>query len=96
MAEGTRRSADGLDRENANVGTTHHQRLRHERCELTSQRTHIEFFRLPGRLGCSQLERGLAYAPYADMLWCETSGISLRRYPFDLSGKALAYNYLRH
>src|SRR5881628_481698 len=49
--------------------------------------------------GCGPIARGLAYAPYADLLWCETSSPDVEearqfadaihaRYP----GKLLAYN----
>jgi isocitrate lyase len=62
------------------------------------ERTPEGFFRLHGGLECA-IARGLAYAPYADLLWCETSTPDLdearrfaegihRRFP----GKMLAYN----
>ena len=35
-------------------------------------RTREGFFRLRGGIDCA-IARGLAYAPYADLLWCETS-----------------------
>ena len=39
---------------------------------ITGERTHDGFFRT--RAGLEQaISRGLAYAPYADMIWCETS-----------------------
>jgi isocitrate lyase len=65
---------------------------------LTGERTAEGFFRI--RAGLDQaIARALAYAPYADMLWCETSHPDLdeayqfasaihREYP----GKLLAYN----
>ncbi len=65
---------------------------------LTGQRTPEGFFRT--RAGLDQaIARGLAYAPYADMIWCETSTPDLafargfaegikRAHP----DKALAYN----
>src|SRR5262245_10027785 len=65
---------------------------------LTGERTHDGFFRV--RAGLDQaIARGLAYAPYADLVWCETSTPDLReakrfaeaihdRFP----GKLLAYN----
>ena len=65
---------------------------------LTGERTHEGFFRV--RAGLEQaISRGLAYAPYADLLWFETSHPDLQeaqdfadaiheRYP----GKLLAYN----
>jgi isocitrate lyase len=65
---------------------------------LTGERTPEGFFRIYGGLD-SAIARGLAYAPYADLLWCETSEPNLEearrfataihaRYP----GKLLAYN----
>ena len=39
---------------------------------LTGQRTEEGFFRIQGGLRCA-IARGLAYAPYCDMIWCETS-----------------------
>jgi len=65
---------------------------------VNGERTSEGFFRLRGGLDCA-IARGLAYAPYADMLWCETSTPNLsearrfaeaihREYP----GKLLAYN----
>ncbi|HEV2540783.1 MAG TPA: isocitrate lyase [Frateuria sp.] len=65
---------------------------------LTGERTVEGFFRV--RPGLDQaISRGLAYAPYADLVWCETSKPNLEdarrfaeaihaRYP----GKLLAYN----
>jgi isocitrate lyase len=65
---------------------------------LTGERTLEGFFRIRGGLD-SAIVRGLAYAPYADLLWCETSEPNLEeargfaeaihaKYP----GKMLAYN----
>jgi isocitrate lyase len=64
----------------------------------TGERTPEGFFRIRGGIG-SAIARGLAYAPYADLLWCETSEPNLEeaekfadaihaQYP----GKMLAYN----
>ncbi len=65
---------------------------------LTGERTVEGFFR--ARAGIDQgISRGLAYAPYADLIWCETGTPSLeyarkfaeaihRQFP----GKLLAYN----
>jgi isocitrate lyase len=39
---------------------------------VPGERTPEGFFRLKGGLECA-IARGLAYAPYADLLWCETS-----------------------
>ncbi|MFB3739390.1 MAG: isocitrate lyase, partial [Candidatus Velamenicoccus archaeovorus] len=65
---------------------------------LTGERTPEGFFRVRPGLEAA-IARGLAYAPYADVLWCETSTPDLeqarsfaeaihRRFP----GKLLAYN----
>jgi len=65
---------------------------------VKGERTAEGFFRLRGGLECA-IARALAYAPYADLLWCETSTPDLRdarrfaegvheRFP----GKLLAYN----
>lgn len=65
---------------------------------LTGERTVEGFFRVRPGLDAA-IARGLAYAPYADMIWCETSEPNLEearkfaegihaRYP----GKLLAYN----
>src|SRR5262249_38199950 len=65
---------------------------------LTGERTAEGFFRIQGGLDMA-IARGLAYAPYADMLWCETSTPDIEearkfaqgihaRFP----GKPLAYN----
>src|SRR5215470_7233739 len=65
---------------------------------LTGERTSEGFFRTRGGLAAA-IQRGLAYAPYADLIWCETSKPDLEearefaeairaQYP----GKMLAYN----
>jgi isocitrate lyase len=65
---------------------------------LTGERTSEGFFHIRGGLE-SAIARGLAYAPYADLIWCETSEPSVEearrfaeaihaKYP----GKLLAYN----
>jgi isocitrate lyase len=65
---------------------------------LTGERTPEGFFRIKGGLACA-IARALAYAPYADLLWCETSTPDLKearefaeavhaKHP----GKLLAYN----
>ncbi|NET71352.1 MAG: isocitrate lyase [Sphaerospermopsis sp. SIO1G2] len=65
---------------------------------IVQQRTTEGFFELKGGLDCA-IARGLAYAPYADLIWCETSTPSLeeakryaeaikKRYPDQM----LAYN----
>jgi len=65
---------------------------------LTGERTPEGFFRV--RPGIDQaISRGLAYAPYADLIWCETSKPDLaeaRRFAEAVQeqypGKLLAYN----
>lgn len=65
---------------------------------VTGERTPEGFFRIRGGLD-SAIARGLSYAPYCDLIWCETSEPNLAearrfaeaihaRYP----GKLLAYN----
>ena len=39
---------------------------------MTGERTSEGFHRITGGIECA-ISRGLAYAPYADLLWCETS-----------------------
>lgn len=39
---------------------------------LTGERTAEGFYRMTGGIECA-IARGLAYAPYADLIWCETS-----------------------
>jgi isocitrate lyase len=65
---------------------------------LTGERTPEGFFRIRGGLDAA-IARGLAYAPYADLIWCETSEPNLdeaRRFAEALHaqfpGKLLAYN----
>ena len=43
---------------------------------ITGERTEEGFYRLNGGFECA-IARGLAYAPYADLIWCETSTPSL-------------------
>src|SRR2546427_12155800 len=65
---------------------------------LTAERTTEGFYRMHGGLNAA-IARGLSYAPYCDLIWCETSEPNLReakrfadaiheRFP----GKMLAYN----
>jgi len=65
---------------------------------VPGERTDEGFYRIRGGLDCA-IARGLSYAPYADVLWCETSTPDLaqakrfadaihERFP----GKMLAYN----
>jgi isocitrate lyase len=65
---------------------------------IAGDRTEEGFFRFRGGIEAA-IARGLAYAPYADMLWCETSNPSLREAEQFASaihaqfpGKLLAYN----
>jgi isocitrate lyase len=64
----------------------------------TGERTPEGFFRITGGLDCA-IARARAYAPYADLLWCETSHPDLdeaRRFAEgvheEFPGKLLAYN----
>ncbi|MCP4804022.1 MAG: isocitrate lyase [Proteobacteria bacterium] len=65
---------------------------------ITGERTEEGFYRITGGID-QAIARGLAYAPYADLIWCETSKPNLEeatkfanaihaRFP----GKKLAYN----
>ena len=65
---------------------------------LTGERTPEGFHRITGGLDCA-IARARAYAPYADLLWCETSTPDLdeaRRFAdgvhAEFPGKLLAYN----
>jgi len=65
---------------------------------LTGERTREGFFRMRGGLDAA-IARGLAYAPYADMIWCETAAPNLqeaRRFAeaihAEFPDKMLAYN----
>jgi isocitrate lyase len=65
---------------------------------ITGERTVEGFFRIRGGTD-SAIARGLAYAPYADLLWCETSKPDLgeaRKFADAIHakfpGKMLAYN----
>jgi len=44
---------------------------------ITGERTEEGFYHLKGGFECA-ISRGLAYAPYADLIWCETSTPSLK------------------
>jgi isocitrate lyase len=70
----------------------------YDRPFVTGERTSEGFFQIRGGLECA-IARAVAYAPYADILWCETSTPDLKearafaegvhaRHP----GKVLAYN----
>jgi isocitrate lyase len=65
---------------------------------LTGERTTEGFYRITGGLDCA-IARARAYAPYADLLWCETATPDLeeaRRFAegvhAEFPGKMLAYN----
>jgi isocitrate lyase len=65
---------------------------------LTGERTPEGFYRVTGGLEVA-IARGLAYAPYADLIWCETSEPDLdeaREFAAaihaEFPGKLLAYN----
>ncbi len=65
---------------------------------LTGERTPEGFFRMRGGLDAA-IARGLSYAPYADLIWCETSEPNIeeaRRFAEAIHakfpGKLLAYN----
>lgn len=65
---------------------------------LTGERTTEGFYRIHGGLDAA-IARGLAYAPYADLIWCETSSPNIdeaRRFAEaihkEFPGKLLAYN----
>ena len=65
---------------------------------LTGGRTPEGFYNYRGGLSCA-IARGLAYAPYADLIWCETSTPDLREAEVfaeaiqqEFPGKMLAYN----
>ena len=65
---------------------------------LTLERTPEGFFRMHGGLNAA-IARGLSYAPYCDLIWCETSEPSLqeaKRFAdaihAQFPGKMLAYN----
>ncbi|MGI9038164.1 MAG: isocitrate lyase, partial [Gemmatimonadota bacterium] len=65
---------------------------------MTGDRTAEGFHRITGGLDCA-IARGLAYAPFADLLWCETSTPDLDEARIfaeaihaEFPGKLLAYN----
>ncbi len=69
-----------------------------DRAFCTGERTPEGFFCIPGGID-SAIARGLAYAPYADLIWCETSHPDLeeaRRFADAIHArhpeKMLAYN----
>jgi isocitrate lyase len=69
-----------------------------DRVFLTGERTIEGFYRVTGRLD-QAVARGLAFAPYADLIWCETSEPDLgeaREFAeaihAEFPGKLLAYN----
>ena len=65
---------------------------------MTGDRTHEGFYRIQGGLDIA-IARALAYAPYSDLIWCETSEPDLeeaKRFAeaihAQFPGKKLAYN----
>ncbi len=65
---------------------------------LTGKRTYEGYFEMTGGIEAA-ISRGLAYAPYADVIWCETSTPDLREAEMfanaiheKFPGKMLAYN----
>jgi len=65
---------------------------------LTGQRMPEGFYRITGGLDMA-IDRGLSYAPYADLIWCETSEPNLEEAEHfaegihdQFPGKTLAYN----
>jgi isocitrate lyase len=65
---------------------------------VTGDRTPEGFFRIKGGIDCA-IARAKAYAPYADLLWCETSTPDLKEarefaegVHAEFPGKLLAYN----
>src|SRR2546430_2321865 len=65
---------------------------------LTAERTPEGFYRMQGGLNAA-IARGLAYAPYCDLIWCETSTPNLKEAQRfadaiheQFPGKMLAYN----
>src|SRR5712691_9942926 len=65
---------------------------------LTAERTPEGFFKMHGGLNTA-IARGLSYAPYCDLIWCETSTPSLKEAQRfadaiheQFPGKMLAYN----
>jgi isocitrate lyase len=65
---------------------------------ITGERTPEGFFRIAGGLDIA-IDRGLSYAPYADLIWCETSEPNIeeaKRFAeamhAEFPGKHLAYN----
>ena len=84
------------DADSANLLTSDIDPRDREFC--TGERTTEGFFRIRGGID-SAIARGLAYAPYADLLWCETSEPNLeeaRRFADAIHAKypekMLAYN----
>src|SRR5579859_142403 len=84
------------DADSANLLTSDIDERDREFC--TGERTSEGFFRIRGGID-SAIARGLAYAPFADLIWCETSHPDLdeaRRFAeaihAQFPGKALAYN----
>jgi len=84
------------DADSANLLTTDIDPRDRKFCN--GKRTHEGFFEVKGGVRAA-IARGLAYAPYADLLWCETSKPNLEEARLfaegiheEFPGKLLAYN----
>ena len=84
------------DARSAHLLTSDHDERDHR--FLTGERTPEGFFRIHGGME-SAIARGLAYAPFADLIWCETSGPCLKEarqfaeaIHAEFPGRHLAYN----
>ncbi len=84
------------DADSANLLTSDIDPQDHE--FMTGERTSEGFYRIRGGMNAA-IARGLAYAPYADLLWCETSSPNLEEARLFASSihayypdKLLAYN----
>ena len=85
------------DAEAANLLTSDHDA--NDRPFLTGERTPEGFYRVKNGLE-QAISRGVAYAPYADLVWCETGTPDLgfarefaQAVQAKFPGKLLAYNY---
>jgi isocitrate lyase len=70
----------------------------YDRSFIEEERTAEGFYKMKGGLDCA-IARGLAYAPYADLIWCETSTPDMKEAKMfaesihaEFPGKMLAYN----
>src|SRR5438876_4024566 len=86
-----RTDANGANLITSDIDPVHHK-------FLTGERTTEGFYRMDGGLKAA-IARGLSYAPYCDLIWCETSEPNLKeaqRFADEIHeqfpGKMLAYN----